>query len=64
MTINSISSIDIMCLQNVLNDNNRSLQPDCYKMLTSRIEMFRNVAKVTNLLDLTDTLIIDFFIFY
>lgn len=37
-----------MCLQNVLEDNNKSLQPDCFKMLTKRIEMFRNAAKVIN----------------
>ena len=37
-----------MCLQNVLDDSNKSLQPDCYKMLTTRIEMFRNAAKVAN----------------
>ena len=36
----------IMCLQNVLDDTNKSLQPDCYKMLTTRIEMFRNAAKL------------------
>ncbi|XP_029049319.2 Golgi apparatus protein 1 [Osmia bicornis bicornis] len=36
----------IMCLQNVLEDSNKSLQPDCYKMLTTRIEMFRNAAKL------------------
>ncbi|CAL7951690.1 unnamed protein product [Xylocopa violacea] len=38
----------IMCLQNVLKDNNKdkSLQPDCYKMLTTRIDMFRNAAKL------------------
>ncbi|XP_006615715.1 Golgi apparatus protein 1 isoform X2 [Apis dorsata] len=36
----------IKCLQNVLEDNNKSLQPDCYKMLTTRIEMFRNAAKL------------------
>ncbi|XP_050588557.1 Golgi apparatus protein 1 [Bombus affinis] len=36
----------IMCLQNVLDDSNKSLQPDCYKMLTTRIEMFRNAAKL------------------
>lgn len=37
----------IMCLQNVLQDSNKSLQPDCYKMLTTRIEMFKNAAKLT-----------------
>lgn len=36
----------IMCLQNVLQDNNKSLEPDCYKMLTTRMEMFRNAAKL------------------
>ncbi|XP_043249603.1 Golgi apparatus protein 1 [Colletes gigas] len=36
----------IMCLQNVLEDSNKSLQPDCYKMLTTRIEMFKNAAKL------------------
>lgn len=36
----------ILCLQNVLKDSNKSLQPDCYKMLTTRIEMFRNAAKL------------------
>jgi len=35
-----------MCLQNALEDTNKSLQPDCYKMLTTRMEMFRNAAKV------------------
>lgn len=37
---------DIKCLQNVLKDEKSSLQPDCYKMLTTRIEMFRNAEKV------------------
>lgn len=37
---------DIMCLQNALEDSNKSLQPDCYKMLTTRMEMFKNAAKV------------------
>nr|ARK19823.1 venom protein [Ampulex compressa] len=37
----------ILCLQNVLRDNNKSLQPDCHKMLTTRIEMFINAAKLT-----------------
>ncbi|CAK9816133.1 Golgi apparatus protein 1 [Anthophora quadrimaculata] len=36
----------IMCLQNVLEDSNKSLQLDCYKMLTTRIEMFKNAAKL------------------
>ncbi|XP_076655241.1 Golgi apparatus protein 1 [Halictus rubicundus] len=36
----------IMCLQNVMEDTNKSLQPDCYKMLTTRIEMFRNAVKL------------------
>ncbi|XP_033338391.1 Golgi apparatus protein 1 [Megalopta genalis] len=36
----------IMCLQNVMDDSNKSLQPDCYKMLTTRIEMFRNAVKL------------------
>ncbi|XP_053972285.1 Golgi apparatus protein 1 [Hylaeus volcanicus] len=36
----------ILCLQNVLEDSNKSLQPDCYKMLTTRIEMFKNAAKL------------------
>ncbi|CAK9798296.1 Golgi apparatus protein 1 [Anthophora plagiata] len=36
----------IMCLQNVLEDSNKSLQLDCYKMLTTRIEMFKNSAKL------------------
>lgn len=36
----------IMCLQYVLNDSNKSLEPDCYKMLTKRMEMFRNAAKL------------------
>ncbi|KOC67661.1 Golgi apparatus protein 1 [Habropoda laboriosa] len=36
----------IMCLQNVLEDSNKSLQPDCFKMLNTRIEMFRNAAKL------------------
>ncbi|KAK2580723.1 hypothetical protein KPH14_011351 [Odynerus spinipes] len=36
----------IMCLQNILQDSNKSLQPDCYKMLTTRIEMFKNAAKL------------------
>lgn len=35
-----------MCLQNALQDNNKPLQPDCYKMLTTRMEMFKNAAKV------------------
>ena len=35
-----------MCLQNALEDSNKSLQPDCYKMLTTRMEMFKNAAKV------------------
>lgn len=35
-----------MCLQNALQDSNKSLQPDCYKMLTTRMEMFKNAAKV------------------
>ncbi|XP_032671298.1 Golgi apparatus protein 1 [Odontomachus brunneus] len=36
----------IMCLQNALEDSNKSLQPDCYKMLTTRMEMFKNAAKL------------------
>ncbi|KZC10387.1 Golgi apparatus protein 1, partial [Dufourea novaeangliae] len=37
----------IMCLINVLEDNTKSLELDCYKMLTTRIEMFRNAIKLT-----------------
>ncbi|XP_015515645.1 Golgi apparatus protein 1 [Neodiprion lecontei] len=37
----------ILCLQNVLNDEKISLQPDCFKMLSTRIEMFRNAAELT-----------------
>lgn len=37
---------DIKCLQNALQDSNKPLQPDCFKMLTTRMEMFRNAAKV------------------
>ncbi|XP_014236728.1 Golgi apparatus protein 1 [Trichogramma pretiosum] len=36
----------IKCLQNVLKDNEKTLQPDCYKMLTTRIEMFKNADKL------------------
>lgn len=39
-------SSDIMCLQNVV-DSKKPLQPDCYKMFTTRVEMFRNAAKVS-----------------
>lgn len=35
----------ITCLQNVLQDSKKSLQPDCFKMLTMRMEMFRSAAK-------------------
>lgn len=44
--IETVNFSDIMCLQNVLQDKNKSLEPDCYKMLTTRMEMFRNAAKV------------------
>lgn len=44
--LNNNCMTDIMCLQNALEDNNKSLQPDCYKMLTTRMEMFKNAAKV------------------
>lgn len=47
--INNLSNnyiTDIMCLQNALQDSNKPLQPDCFKMLTTRMEMFRNAAKV------------------
>ncbi|XP_066589109.1 Golgi apparatus protein 1 [Prorops nasuta] len=44
----------ITCLQNVLQDTTKSLQPDCYKMLTTRIEMFRNAAKITGPLSLKE----------
>ncbi|XP_014213335.1 Golgi apparatus protein 1 [Copidosoma floridanum] len=37
----------INCLQNVLQDEKKRLQPDCYTMLISRIEMFRNAEKLT-----------------
>lgn len=37
---------DIKCLQNALQDSNKPLQPDCFKMLTTRMEMFRNADKV------------------
>lgn len=36
----------IKCLQNAINDSKKVLQPDCYRMLSMRIEMFKNVAKV------------------
>ncbi|XP_012286119.1 Golgi apparatus protein 1 [Orussus abietinus] len=36
----------IMCLQNVIKDDNKSLQPECKKMLTIRMEMFKNAAKL------------------
>ncbi|KAJ8669296.1 hypothetical protein QAD02_000555 [Eretmocerus hayati] len=35
----------IKCLQNVLQTEKMSLQPDCYKMFTGRIEMFKNADK-------------------
>lgn len=38
--------IDIKCLENVLHDEQKSLEPDCYKMFTTRIEMFKNADKV------------------
>lgn len=45
--INNLNYItDIKCLQNALQDSNKSLQPDCFKMLTTRMEMFRNADKV------------------
>jgi golgi apparatus protein 1 len=50
VTINNFNNnyiADIMCLQNALQDSNKSLQPDCYKMLTTRMEMFKNAAKVS-----------------
>ncbi|XP_015126768.1 Golgi apparatus protein 1 [Diachasma alloeum] len=36
----------IMCLQNTMNDGKKPLEPDCFKMLSKRIEMFKNVAKL------------------
>lgn len=36
----------IQCLQNVLKDPTKSLQHDCYTMLTKRIEMFKNAAVI------------------
>ncbi|KAG8034414.1 hypothetical protein G9C98_007490 [Cotesia typhae] len=36
----------IGCLQTVMTDTKKSLQPDCYKMLSTRIEMFKNAAKL------------------
>lgn len=38
----------IMCLQNVLENKDKPLNPDCYKMLTTRIEMFQNAAAKLN----------------
>jgi len=50
-----------MCLQNALEDSNKSLQPDCYKMLTTRMEMFKNAAKVCKRIPLYIS--ISFFLF-
>ncbi|XP_012256488.2 Golgi apparatus protein 1 [Athalia rosae] len=36
----------IMCLQNIMEGHTKALQPDCYKMLSTRIEMFRNAAEL------------------
>ncbi|XP_011302233.1 Golgi apparatus protein 1 [Fopius arisanus] len=36
----------IMCLQNIMDDGRKPLDPDCFKMLSKRIEMFKNVAKL------------------
>ncbi|XP_008555491.1 Golgi apparatus protein 1 [Microplitis demolitor] len=36
----------IGCLQTVMGDTKKSLQPDCHKMLSTRIEMFKNAAKL------------------
>ena len=43
---NLFSYLDIMCLQNVLYDDNKPLQVDCFHKLSQRIEMFKNAAKV------------------
>lgn len=43
--IKIVSFSDIKCLQ----DNKDSLQLDCYKMLTTRMEMFKNAAKVSRI---------------
>ncbi|KAK0179710.1 hypothetical protein PV327_005438 [Microctonus hyperodae] len=41
------NSRHFVCLQNAMNDAEKSLQPDCYKMLSTRIEMFENAAKIS-----------------
>jgi hypothetical protein len=46
--------LDIQCLQNVLNDPVKSLQHDCERMLTKRIEMFENAAVVSRMLQIDD----------
>ncbi|XP_063230835.1 Golgi apparatus protein 1 [Bacillus rossius redtenbacheri] len=38
----------IQCLQNVLQDSTKSLQPKCEEMLTKRIEMFKYAALVVD----------------
>ncbi|XP_001605655.2 Golgi apparatus protein 1 [Nasonia vitripennis] len=36
----------LKCLQNVLKNEEKLLLPDCYKMLSTRIEMFKNADKL------------------